>query len=385
MHGASGTAEQPAVPSASPFLIDIPVLPAEPPGTLYVVARTTPPPQITISASTYDEDDAAEELAVWLRANGVERPFLVVSGHGQALRRYISGATGIAVPGRHATRGWARLCSGAARGADAVVAIGGGRCLDVAKLVTVGAGIPFIAVPTQLSHDGICSPVSVLPEAVGGLTDSFEAVAPCLAFFSRPTLVKAPIASLRAGIGDLLSNPLALYDWKLASVAGVEQINHAAWHLSAESFLLIEPLLAEPLGPERVDPALVGLLAQALVTSGFAMMAVGTSRPVSGAEHKISHAIDFLFGGRAHHGAQVAFASLVSLALHGLDVEGFRQCLVNLGLPHHPRQLGLSHHDMVAALLRAPSTRPGRFTILESAALDEAKATVLVEALWGQS
>jgi glycerol-1-phosphate dehydrogenase [NAD(P)+] len=384
MPGASGTAEQSASPSGSSSVLEIPVLPAELLDTIHFVACTTTPPRITISASADDEDDAAEELAEWLWMNGAERPFLVASAHGQQLIHRITGVVGTAVPGPHATQAWARSCSGAARGADAVVAIGGGRCLDAAKLVAAGAGIPFIAVPTQLSHDGVCSPVSVLPRTVGGLTESLEAVAPHVAFFSRPTLIRSPFASLRAGIGDLLANPLALHDWKLASDAGLEQINYAAWHLSAESFRLIEPLLEEPLGPERVEPGLIGLLAHALVTSGFAMMTVGTSRPVSGAEHKISHAIDELFGGRAHHGAQVAFASLVSVALHDLDVEAFRCCLVNLGLPYHPRQLGLSHHDMVAVLLRAPNTRPGRFTVLESAALGESEAAVLVKSLWAE-
>ncbi|HEV2068275.1 MAG TPA: iron-containing alcohol dehydrogenase [Acidimicrobiales bacterium] len=382
MPGASGAAAQASSGDVLPSALEIPVLSVEPLGAVHLVASTTTSPRITFSTSTDDEEEAAEELAGWLRLNGAERPFLIASRHGRRLVSKITQATGTDVPGRHATQGWARSCSGRARDADAVVAIGGGRCLDLAKLVAAGAGIPFIAVPTQLSHDGVCSPVSVLPRTVGGLAESLEAVAPHVAFFSLPTLIRSPITSLRAGIGDLLANPLALHDWKLASDAGLEQIHHDAWHLSAESFRLIEPVLEEPLVPGSVGPGLIGLLAHALVTSGFAMLRMGTSRPVSGAEHKISHAIDELFGGRAHHGAQVAFASLVSVALHGLDVESFRRCLVNLGLPHHPRQLGLSEHDMVDVLLRAPHTRPGRFTILESAALDAPAAGAVVRSLW---
>jgi glycerol-1-phosphate dehydrogenase [NAD(P)+] len=263
-----------------------------------------------------------------------------------------------------------------------VVAIGGGRCLDVAKLIAAGAGKPFVAVPTQLSHDGVCSPVSVLPRVAGGLAESLEAVAPHLAFFSRPTLIRSPIDSLRAGIGDLISNPFALRDWKLAAEAGLETINRPAWRLSAESFGLIEGLLDEPFGAHLVDPWLIGVLAHALATSGLAMTTAGTSRPASGAEHKISHAIDELFGVRAHHGAQVAFGSVVSAFLHGLDVDALRRCLENVGLPHHPHQLGLSHDDMVNVLLRAPATRPGRFTILEQAALQGPEAAAVVRAVW---
>jgi glycerol-1-phosphate dehydrogenase [NAD(P)+] len=365
-----------------PAVLEVPVLPVDPLGTIDIVVSTSAPPLITMSASTDDEDEAAEELAEWLLLNGAERPFLVASLHGQQLLDRIKGAVGLAVAGRHATQEWARSCRPAARDADTVVAIGGGRCLDAAKLVAAGVGVPFVAVPTQLSHDGVCSPVSVLPRVAGGLAESLEAVAPGLAFFSRPTLIRAPVASLRAGIGDLIANPLALRDWKLGSDAGLERISDSAWQLSEESFRLIEPVLEAPLGPRCVGPELIGVIADALVTSGLAMMKAGTSRPASGAEHKISHAIDELYGGRAHHGAQVAFASLVSAALHGLDVGGLRRCLRNVGLPRHPRQLGLSTNDMICVLLRAPTTRPGRFTVLESAALDEPEAATLVHSLW---
>ena len=368
--------------AGGPSVLDVPVRPPDPLDGIDVVISPPAPPQVTLSSSDDDEDDAAEELAEWLLLNGTERPFLVASLHGRRLVARVSGAVGLAIGGSHATQEWAQSCRSGARDADAVVAIGGGRCLDAAKLVAAGVGVPFIAVPTQLSHDGVCSPVAVLPREAGGLAESLEAVAPNLAFFSRPTLIRAPIASLRAGFGDLIANPLALRDWELGFDAGLERINDTAWRLSEKSFRLIEPLLDEPLVAGSVGPELIGAVAEALVTSGLAMIQAGCSRPASGAEHKISHAIDELYGARAHHGAQVAFGSLLSAALHGLDVSALRQCLVNLELPHHPRQLMLSANDMICVLLRAPSTRPGRFTILERADLGEREAAVLVRGLW---
>jgi len=381
MPSPSATRPTPAPSGGAQPGLDIPIV-TDPLVAINGVVSISTPPQIAMSASTDNEDEAAEELAEWLAQNGVDHPFLVASVHGERLLRRITGVTGMVVAGRDASQDWARSCRAAARDADAVVAIGGGRCLDAAKLVAAGVGVPFIAVPTQLSHDGICSPVSVLPRIAGGPPESVEAVVSGLAFFSRPTLVRAPLESLRAGMGDLIANPLALGDWKLASDAGLENVNEEAWELSAESFRVIEPVLEEPLNRECVGLEVVGALAEALVMSGAAMTIVGTSRPASGGEHKISHAIDELFGPRAHHGAQVAFASLVSTALHGLDVGQLRRRLLNLGLPHHPGHLGLSRSDMVCVLLRAPSTRPGRFTILESAGLDDRTAGVLLRSLW---
>jgi glycerol-1-phosphate dehydrogenase [NAD(P)+] len=115
------------------------------------------------------------------------------------------------------------------------------------------------------------------------------------------------------------------------------------------------------------------------------MICAGTSRPASGGEHEISHAIDELCGGRALHGAQVAFGCIVSVALYDEDTDAFRRRLRGLGLPSHPRDLSLSEDDMVRLLLHAPDTRPGRFTVIEDADLDEPRARALVRRIWGDT
>ena len=287
------------------------------------------------------------------------------------------------VPPYGANQGWASALGPIIQrsGGDVITAIGGGRCLDIAKLAAAASGLPLIAVPTQLSHDGICSPVAVIPRDEG-IPESVEAVAPFAAFFSLPILMESPLSSIRAGLGDLISNPLALRDWELAASRGLEEIDEGAWHLSVEAFHLIEKVLDSDLKEEAHDPRLLGLLANALANSGLAMICAGSSRPASGAEHKISHAIDHMFGPRALHGAQVAFGSVISVALYGLDVEAFRAQLAHLGLPHHPQHLALSEDDLVAILLAAPEMRPGRFTILEQHGLDERSARALIRSIW---
>jgi glycerol-1-phosphate dehydrogenase [NAD(P)+] len=200
---------------------------------------------------------------------------------------------------------------------------------------------------------------------------------------SLPTLLGAPQASAAAGVGDLLANPLALRDWALAVERGIDEADHRAWDMSAESFGLVEPFLDTDPAVSMRDPGFMRTLADALVLSGMAMICAGTSRPASGGEHEISHAMDHRYRGRAMHGAQVAFGCIVSVALYGEDTDAFRGRLARLGLPHHPRHLGLDASEIVGLLLEAPDTRPGRFTILEDADLDEGKARALVRRIWG--
>ena len=55
-------------------------------------------------------------------------------------------------------------------------------------------------------------------------------------------------------------------------------------------------------------------LAEALVLSGLAMATAGSSRPCSGGDHEILHAIDHLFPGTAHHGELAGAAQPVHVA-----------------------------------------------------------------------
>jgi glycerol-1-phosphate dehydrogenase [NAD(P)+] len=240
----------------------------------------------------------------------------------------------------------------------------------------------LIAVPTQLSHDGICSPVAVVPNSEGR-AESVGAIHPRSVFVSLPTLRGAPLESVAAGLGDLLANPLSLKDWALATERGVEEIDQRGWDLSVESFRLIEPYLDTDPKESLQDEAFLRTLADALVLSGMAMICSGTSRPASGAEHEISHAIDRLHDGVAMHGAQVAFGSIFSVALYDEDTDAFRGRLRRLGLPDTPETLGLSRDELVQVLLAAPETRPGRFTVLEDADLDETSAGALIQRIWG--
>lgn len=340
-------------------------------------------PEVFVFDDSDNEDDAAAELARQVTSRDIEAPFVLTSVHGERLASQLRGPR---PPQRHEAASNQQtaddLGSSAKRsGADAIVAVGGGRCLDIAKLAAARAGLPLVVAPTQLSHDGICSPVAVVPD-IEGRTESLGALAPIFVFVSQPTIVTAPAASVAAGLGDLLANPLALRDWALAAEHGLEQVDQRAWDLSVESFELIQSDLDADPGTSANDPAFFRRLADALVLSGMAMIRSGTSRPASGGEHEVSHALDELRGGPAMHGAQVAFGCIFSVALYGEDPAAFRGRLRRLHLPDRPSELGLDEDAMVKALLHAPLTRPGRFTVLEDADLDEASARALVRTIW---
>jgi glycerol-1-phosphate dehydrogenase [NAD(P)+] len=108
------------------------------------------------------------------------------------------------------------------------------------------------------------------------------------------------------------------------------------------------------------------------VLSGLAMATAGSSRPCSGGEHEVLHAIDHLFPNDIAHGELAGATSLFSCFLRGDDkhARDIDACLTRHGLPRTPSDLGLTEEQFAEAVAYAPATRPDRYTILEHLALD---------------
>jgi glycerol-1-phosphate dehydrogenase [NAD(P)+] len=242
---------------------------------------------------------------------------------------------------------------------DAAVAVGGGKTIDVAKAACAAADVPLLVVPTQLTADGIASPVSVIKQPDGALRSGHGRL-PIAVVVDMEVIASAPPERTRAGIGDLVANRSALVDWRLAAEAGAEEVDDFAALLSASAVDLVYGAARDGL---RDAPFLDRLL-RGLVLSGLAMEIAGSSRPCSGAEHLISHALDSLRPGTAQHGDQVAFGSLVATHLQGGDWRAMREFMMSAGLTDAAQGFGLAEEELVAAVRAAPSMRPDRHTIL---------------------
>ncbi len=244
---------------------------------------------------------------------------------------------------------------------DALVGLGGGKIIDVAKYAAARVGLPVVAVATNLAHDGICSPVSTLDNDAG--RGSYGVPGPIGIVVDLDVIAKAPKRFVAAGIGDAVSNISACADWELSHAVTGEPVDGLAVAMARSAG---ENLLRHPGTLE--DPDLLTTLAEALVLSGIAMNIAGSTRPSSGACHEISHALDVLYPKRsAQHGEQVGLGAAFACHLRGerelsgLIVERLRFH----GLPVTADQIGFTGAEFTEAVHYAPNTRPGRFTILE--------------------
>ncbi len=260
----------------------------------------------------------------------------------------------------------ARRLEDALRGmtVDAVVAVGGGGTLDVAKWAATMVGLPFVAVATNLAHDGIASPVAVLES--DGQKRSYGAHLPIGVIVDLGLVSAGPVEHVRSGIGDTVSNLSAVADWTLAGSALGEKIDGLAVALARTA---AEAVLGGP--GDTTSEEFLTTLADSLVISGTAMSVAGTSRPCSGGCHEISHSIDSLFPGTALHGEQVAVGALfTSFLRESPELDAIDTCFRRHGVARVPSDLGLTSEQFALSASSAPGTRPDRYTILEHLALD---------------
>ncbi|HEX5740521.1 MAG TPA: iron-containing alcohol dehydrogenase family protein [Pilimelia sp.] len=255
------------------------------------------------------------------------------------------------------------------RSYDAVVGIGGGRTIDTAKYAASRYAVPMVSVATSLANDGIASPVASLEHH--GRKGSYGVHIPIAVVVDLDFVENGPERQTQAGIGDAVSNLNAVADWELAHRVRGEPLDGLAVTLARTG---AEALLNHPGGIG--DDDFLTVLAEALILGGIAMAVCGSSRPASGGCHEISHALDELAPGTASHGAQVGVGALICTYLRG-EPARFAQlarCLHRHGLPRTAAELGVADDVLVEAVLRAPDTRPDRYTILEHLELDRASA-----------
>lgn len=259
---------------------------------------------------------------------------------------------------------------------DALVGIGGGRTLDVAKHAASLSALPMVAVATNLAHDGIASPVASL-ESDGGRKLSYGVQMPVAVVIDLDYVRRSAPGMRRSGIGDAVSNLSAIADWRLAERERGEVVDGVAVTFARTAALAV---LHRRDGID--DEAFLMALAEGLVLSGLAMATAGSSRPCSGGDHEIVHAIDHLFPDTAGHGELAGVGSLFTSFLRGDDglIAEIDACLTRHELPRTPADLGLGEDDFARAVLDAPSTRPDRYTVLEHLDMDEGEARKRVRA-----
>lgn len=241
---------------------------------------------------------------------------------------------------------------------NAVVGVGGGKALDLAKYVGFLSRLPYYSVPTSLSNDGICSPQSSL--TIRGRRRSFPAAIPYGVIIDTAVCLNAPRILTLSGVGDLMAKFTAVRDWKLAFHETGEPVNDFAALLSDGS---THAFLSHP----DFDLQGIQLLATSLLMNGMAMEICGSSRPASGSEHLISHALDAIAAEPRLHGLQVGVATYLVSLIQGSNTDVISAVFEATGFWRTIAENPFSCAEWITAIRAAPTIKMNYYTILSRA------------------
>ena len=256
-----------------------------------------------------------------------------------------------------------------------IVGVGGGRSVDVAKMISFNLNIPFISVPTSASHDGISSPfVSIRGR---DKPYSLKAHAPIGVIADTKLISEAPYRLQASGCGDLIGKITAVKDWELARDDNNEYFGSYAANLANMSAkIIIEN------SSKLSYRANIRTIVEALISAGVASCIAGSSRPCSGSEHLFSHALEYVAKTNCGlHGERVGIGTIMMSKIHGLDHAVITKTLQNIKAPTTAKEIDVTEDQIIQSLLIAQSLRPERYTILNKIKMDKGSAREIAKSV----
>jgi glycerol-1-phosphate dehydrogenase [NAD(P)+] len=243
-----------------------------------------------------------------------------------------------------------------------IVAVGGGKVADFGKRLAYIANIPLLLIPTIIANDGLISPIAVLQDE--DRTLSLPGRMPDIVLIDLETISNTHVRYLKSAACDLISNISATNDWLRSTGGDSGRIHHLALQMSrmaAHQILNCKDWAHD-------SPMYLRTIIYGQMLSGIAMALAGSSRPCSGSEHLISHAIDALkLAPNVLHGEKVGIASRFCLDLQKVNDPQLENFFNEFSVAKEfPGCENFSKNEMAVFFSKVREMRPDRTTILDS-------------------
>ena len=197
---------------------------------------------------------------------------------------------------------------------DLMIGIGTGSITDMTRYSSFKLGLPCFTVATGAPMDGFSASVGIMN--VNNLKATMQAHSTEVIIGDTDVLKSAPYRMTVAGFADLIGKLNALNDWRLeVLVTGA----HYCRKIDELVTAYVDDILSKTDLLKARDPEAIGNVMNALLLTGATISLYGNSRPISGAEHHMSHYWEVLGEQRgqqfAMHGEQVAVGTVMALSV----------------------------------------------------------------------
>ena len=197
---------------------------------------------------------------------------------------------------------------------DLMIGVGTGSITDMLRFSSFKLGLPCFTVATGAPMDGFSASVGIMN--VNNLKATMPAHSTEVIIGDTDILKSAPYRMTIAGFADLIGKLNALDDWHLAVMINGD---HYCKKIDDLVTAYVEDILKEAEAIKARDPEAIGDVMNALLLTGATISLYGNSRPISGAEHHMSHYWEVLGEQRgkpfAMHGEQVAVGTVMALSV----------------------------------------------------------------------
>lgn len=197
---------------------------------------------------------------------------------------------------------------------DLMIGIGTGSITDILRFASFKLGLPCFTIPTAAPMDGFSASVGIMN--VNNLKATMPAHSTEVIIGDTDILKNAPYRMTAAGFADLIAKVNSLNDWRLGAL-----INGDHYCKSIDKMVsdYVEDVISKTGRLKARNPEAIGDVMSALLLTGASISLYGSSRPISGAEHHMSHYWEVLGDRRgqpyAMHGEQVAVGTVMALML----------------------------------------------------------------------
>jgi glycerol dehydrogenase-like iron-containing ADH family enzyme len=232
----------------------------------------------------------------------------------------------------------------------AVVGLGGGQALDVAKYVAWVRGVPLFQVPTAMTTNAAFAHRSVLRK--GGTAAPIGWAVPEAVYVDFDVIRSAPPLLNRSGVSDVLCFHTAHFDWKLAHDMGREE---RQWPydpaLVADARTRFDSVLSGLDEIREVSDEGIRTLMLAHRWGGAAFHNAGWNmRHLDGVDHFYLYCLEYVTGKHFIHGQGVGLGTYIGAELQENEPGMILDALGRSGVDIRPEAMGITWEEAATAM-----------------------------------
>lgn len=230
-----------------------------------------------------------------------------------------------------------------------VIGVGGGRAMDVAKFIAWRRSMPLFQVPTITSTNAAFTHRCAV--RIKGVVRYIGWAVPEVVYVDYDVIRSAPPHLNYAGVGDVFCIHSALYDWKLATERGKEELWPWDEELAAETRKVLQSVREKTHEIRKVSDVGIKTLMEAHRWTGASYHNSGWNpRHIEGCEHFFFYTLEYLTGKAFIHGEPVCLGIIFMSLLQDNYPEEIWRSIEEVGVRIRPEDMGVTWADAVTAL-----------------------------------